>query len=96
MLGISIAFWLKTRMNFGRPLTKQALIHGFTTRPPFTANRSTLATHNTMKNSPSPIQSLTDWLRFPSIINCQTLKSNASCKRFLNQLRHEFSRHHGQ
>ena len=73
MLGTSIAFWLKTRTAFAQPLTKQALIPGFTTRPPFTANKSTPTTLNTMKNCPSQIQSLTDWLRFRSIINCQTL-----------------------
>ena len=89
MLGTSIAFWLKTRTAFARLSTKQALIPGFTTRPPFTANRSTLTTPNTMKNSPLPIQSLTDWLRFRSIINYRTLMSNALFKRSASQLRIE-------
>ena len=89
MLGTSIAFWLKTRTAFAQPLTKQALIHGFTTQPPFTANRSTPATLNTMKNFPSPIQSPTDWLRFPFTINYRTLKCNALLKRSVSQSRPE-------
>ena len=89
MLGISIACWLKTLTTFARPLTKQALIHGFTTRPPFTGNKSTLATLNTTKNSPLPIQSLTDWLRFLFTINYRTLMSNALFKRSASQSRPE-------
>ena len=92
MLGTSIAFWLKTRTAFARPLTKQALILGFTTRPPFTANRSTPATSNTMKNTPSPIQSLTDWLRFLFTINSRTLMSNALFNRSASQSRPELIR----